>query len=105
MIETGLERADREECRWRILRVLDAGRPRCVADTLIWRALADIDMPLTLEGIRRELKYLEGKKLVNLRRRRGDEVWQATLTSDGVDYVDFTSDDLPGISRPPKYWG
>jgi hypothetical protein len=32
-----LEQKQREEARWRILRVLDAGRPISVSETIIWR--------------------------------------------------------------------
>jgi len=34
-----LEQKQREEARWRILRVLDAGRPIAVSETIVWRVL------------------------------------------------------------------
>ena len=46
-----IERAQREETRWRILRCLDAGRPGFVAETIIYRVLVDIHLPMTPNGV------------------------------------------------------
>jgi hypothetical protein len=37
-----LEQRQREEARWRILRVVDAGRPIAVSEQIVWRVLSDI---------------------------------------------------------------
>jgi len=37
-----LEQKEREEARWRILRVLDAGRPVGVNESILWRVLHDV---------------------------------------------------------------
>src|SRR5258708_33392494 len=37
-----LEQKQREDARWRILRVLDAGRPIPVSENIVWRVLHDI---------------------------------------------------------------
>src|SRR5882672_974229 len=39
-----LEKRQREEARWRILRVVDAGRPIAVTEQVVWRVLADIKL-------------------------------------------------------------
>src|SRR5271163_1654703 len=52
-----LEQKNREEARWRMLRVVDAGRPIAVSEQIIWRVLADIKLSLSLNTVRRELSY------------------------------------------------
>lgn len=103
MHEVDLERAAREEARWRILRALDAGRPIAVAETIILRTLQDIQLPITPHGLRRELAYLEDRGLVEVGGRDGP-VWTAELTRYGVDVVEYTVACDPGIARPKK-WG
>ena len=103
MNEIDLEKAQREEARWRILRALDAGRPRPVAETIIWRTLTDISLPITPHGTRRELDYLEERGLVKIT-AKDSPTWLAELTRDGIDVVEYTIDVEPGIARPKKWW-
>lgn len=103
MHEVDLDRAQREEVRWRILRALDAGRPSPVAETVIYRALADIDIPLSPKGLRRELGYLADRDLVELLNTQ-EPTWSARLTRWGVDFVEYTIEAQPGIARPPKWY-
>ena len=53
-----LERARREQIRWRILRTLDAGRPGAVFERLILDVLNSVDLQVTGHELRRELDYL-----------------------------------------------
>ncbi len=101
MNQIDLERAQREEARWRILRVLDIGRPRGLAETVIWRTLNDIELPITPQGVRRELNYLRGRGLVTITGEDA-ETWIAALTHDGIDVVEYTVACQSGIARPPK---
>lgn len=98
-----LEQKRREEARWRILRVLDAGRPIAVSENIIWRVLNDVRLPLSLSAIRRELDYLCDLELVEL---EGEDActWFAKLSARGVDVVEYTIDAPPGVARPKKYW-
>lgn len=98
-----LEQKRREEARWRILRVLDAGRPIAVSENIIWRVLNDVRLPLSLSAIRRELDYLRDLELVEL---EGEDAstWFAKLSARGVDVVEYTIDAPPGVARPKKYW-
>lgn len=98
-----LEKAKREELRWRILRVLDAGRPEPVPETIILRALSDAALSATPSELRRELDYLENRKMVDIHGRGTSPVWTAELTHLGVDLVEYTVPCNPGIARPPKY--
>jgi hypothetical protein len=64
-----LEQKNREEARWRMLRVVDAGRPIAVSEQIIWRVLADIKLSLSLNTVRRELSYRRRVQLPGPRRR------------------------------------
>ena len=98
-----LEQKQREEARWRILRVVDAGRPSVVSEQIIWRVLADIKLAFSLNAVRRELSYLADLGLVELEgQERG--TWFARLTAHGVDVVEYNQTAPAGIARPRKYW-
>ena len=98
-----LEKISREEVRWRILRVLDAGRPLPVSETLIYRAMHDVSLPTSPRELRRELDYLESSRLVQIEERDCPE-WLVRLTSAGVDVVEYSTPAPAGIKRPRKYW-
>ncbi len=103
MHEIDLEKAIREETRWRILRALDAGRPLPVSETVIFRALADSTLPITPSQLRRELDYLRDKDLIELE-NEDQPTWGAALTGYGVDVVEYTVNAPAGINRPKKWW-
>jgi hypothetical protein len=98
-----LSKAQREESRWRILRTLDAGRPFPLAELVIWRVLTDIQLPIGLTGVRREIAYLEAKGLARILNPAEAEL-QVELTALGIDVLEYAVDCPPGIGRPPKYW-
>jgi DNA-binding transcriptional ArsR family regulator len=98
-----LEQKQREEARWRMLRVVDAGRPIAVSEQIIWRVLADIKISLSLNTVRRELAYLRDLGLIELE-GEGTETWFAKLTASGVDVVEYNFPSPAGVARPRKYW-
>ncbi|HEY1851562.1 MAG TPA: hypothetical protein VGG60_11100 [Candidatus Binataceae bacterium] len=98
-----LEQKQREEARWRILRVLDAGRPIAVSESIVWRVLHDIRLPMSVNSVRREITYLRDLALLEIE-GEGTEVWFAKLTAQGVDVVEYTLDAPAGVARPRKYW-
>jgi hypothetical protein len=98
-----LEQKNREEARWRMLRVVDAGRPIAVSEQIIWRVLADIKLSLSLNTVRRELTYLRDLGLLELEGETG-ETWFAKLTASGVDVVEYNFPSPAGLARPRKYW-
>jgi hypothetical protein len=98
-----LEQKNREEARWRMLRVIDAGRPIAVSEQIIWRVLSDIKLSLSLIAVRRELAYLRDLRLVELE-GEGSETWFAKLTASGVDVVEYNFPSPAGVARPRKYW-
>jgi len=98
-----IEQKQREEARWRMLRVIDAGRPIAVSEQIIWRVLADIKLRLSLNSIRRELSYLSALELVELEGEDTD-TWFAKLTAKGVNVVEYTIAPPAGVARPRRYW-
>jgi len=98
-----LEQRQREEARWRILRVVDAGRPVAVCEQIVWRVLTDIKLGLSLNQVRRELSYLRDLGLLELEGEDSD-IWFAKLTAQGVDVVEYTAKAPAGVARPRKYW-
>jgi hypothetical protein len=98
-----LEQKQREEARWRILRVLDAGRPIAVSENIIWRVLHDIRLPMSVSSVRREVDYLRDLGLVEIE-GEGTETWFAKLAAQGVDVVEYTVNAPAGVARPRKYW-
>jgi len=93
----------KEVLRWRIMQTLNVGRPYSVGEDTILATVAGDDMPITPLDLRREMHYLEDRKLVILSGKKSP-VWTAELTHYGVDVVEYTVDCFPGIARPPKYW-
>ncbi|MDB5107943.1 MAG: hypothetical protein JWM69_884 [Candidatus Binatus sp.] len=98
-----LEQKKREEARWRMLRVVDAGRPIAVSEQIIWRVLSDIKLSLSLNSVRRELTYLHDLGLCELEGQDADH-WFAKLTASGVDVIEYTTKAPAGVARPRKYW-
>jgi hypothetical protein len=98
-----LEQKQREEARWRTLRVLDAGRPIAVSENIVWRILNDVSLSLSISVLRRELDYLRTLGLIEIEGQQTG-TWYARLTARGVDVVEYTIDAPPGVGRPRKYW-
>jgi len=96
-----IEQRQREEARWRILRVVDAGRPVAVSEQIIWRVLADIKLSFSQIAVRRELTYLRDHGLVELE-GVDSGIWFARLTATGVDVVEYSQDAPAGVARPRK---
>ena len=94
-----VEQKRREEARWRVLRVVDAGRPIGVSEQIIWRVLADIKLSLSIKAIRCELAYLRDLGLLELEGEESD-TWFAKLTASGVDVVEYTVPSPAGVARP-----
>jgi len=103
MHEIDLEKAQREESRWRILRALDAGRPLPVSETVLFRVLSDSSLPITPQQLRRELSYLAEKDLVTLK-DEDQPTWGASLSAYGIDVVEYSVRAPAGINRPDKWW-
>lgn len=95
-----LEKFRREEIRWRILRIADAGRPIGVTETQTYRVLHDCGFVLGPAELRREVEYLKTKDLIEFALKK-DGTWWLKLTAVGIDFVEYATPDLLGIDRPP----
>ena len=98
-----MEKARREQIRWLVMVAVNAGRPWPVAEALILSAIQSVPVQCTALELRREMDYLEDRRLVTLKRLDGAP-WTAELTRHGVDFIEYTIDAEPGIARPKKYW-
>jgi hypothetical protein len=100
-MDIDMERARREEMRWLILRALYAAQPMGTSEAIIRNALEPVIPDATELEIRKELDYLEERELAKVERNR--PVWFAKINNHGIDFVEYTVDCRPGISRPRKW--
>ena len=95
-----IERMQREDARWKMLRVIDAGRPVGVNEGIMRRVLSDLKLPSSQAELRRELTYLRDLELVEIGEANGE--WYAMATAAGVAVVEYTAPAPAGIARPAK---
>lgn len=91
----------REHIRWILLRALDNARPEGTNESVLLMTLQGLYADTTQQEIRRELAYLEDRRLVEVTNRHTG-LWHAELMRYGVDVVEYTVECEPGIARPPK---
>lgn len=89
--------------RWYILLTLNNARPIGAYEELVLATVQGIYTDATALELRRELDYLEDRKLVDLKKEPCGR-WFADLTRYGVDVVEYTVECEPGIARPGKYY-
>lgn len=97
-LKTKLELARIKMVRYRILKVLDAGRPYPVGDGLLVEVLVDADLNVTQHETRRALQYLCDKGYVEIKDQHTH--WEARLLPRGVDYLENAAIQDDGIARP-----
>ena len=98
-----LEQARKRMARWRVMKTLDIGRPLPIGEGLMLEGIADADLELTITQLKRNLQYLEGKDYVKLTmiKQPGDhDHIEIALTAKGIDFVEGSIADDPGIARP-----
>ena len=93
----------RESMRWNILLTLNNARPIGAYEELVLSTIQAIYPDATALELRRELDYLAGRSLVELKKEPSG-LWFADVTRYGVDIAEYTVDCQPGIARPVKYW-
>ena len=99
------EKLEREDLRWRILQCLHISGIHVMREMYIWRVLNDLEFFPSINSLRQELDYLEQKKLVvNTKKKtlHGFE-WISQLTAEGIDFAEYASGEIVGITRPPEY--
>lgn len=98
-----MEKQRREQLRWILMLALNHARPYGAAEIVLVGTAQGVYPDATNLEIRRELHYLDDRKLVEIEKSPSGP-WRAELTRYGVDVVEYTVDCLPGIARPAKYW-
>ena len=93
-----LQHAKVKMIRYRILAILDAGRPLPVGESLILDILIDADLDATMNDVRRALQYLNDKRFVEIVKHPTH--WDARLLPDGIDYLEDSDARDVGIVRP-----
>jgi hypothetical protein len=102
-VNIDLAKQRREQLRWILLLALNHARPIGAQEAVLLGTAQGIYPDATPLEVRRELDYLEGRKLVEIERTPSGP-WRAELIRYGVDIVEYTIDCEPGIARPAKYW-
>lgn len=94
-----LQRARREDMRWHLLAAINLARPVGIYTEPVLAIVRSVYPDATHQEVRRELDYLEARQLVTIAKDPVDR-WTLDLTRLGIDFVEYTIDAQPGISRP-----
>jgi len=86
-----------------LLLALNNARPEELVEEIIQSTMRSIYPDATAIEVRRELEYLAGRDLVQIRKEPSGR-WWGKLTRHGVDIAEYTIACEPGIARPEKYW-
>ena len=87
-------------CVYRILKILDTGRPLPVGEGLIAEILTDVDLEVTHRELRRALDYLQSKEYVEIVKPKDGTHWLCKLTAKAIDYLEDSDIVEQGIARP-----
>ncbi|PAV07259.1 hypothetical protein CBG25_05055 [Arsenophonus sp. ENCA] len=98
-----LEPLRRASLRWSLLLALHKARPYSTSEVLLTEVARAIYPDATPLEVRQELDYLEDSALLTVTRQPSGQ-WFADLNAAGVDLVEYTTPDMPGIARPVRYW-
>jgi len=93
-----IQKARREQTRWRVLCWLDAHRPERMTDLALLALVQTLYQDATIHELQRELDYLADRNLLSIKRK--GERWAMRLTYQGVDIVEYTVPCPDGIGRP-----
>ena len=94
----------REALRWYLLLTLYNAEPVGCYEEVLMSTLSAIYPDTTMHEIRRELGYVESRRLISVKREPSGR-WFAELERYGTDIVEYTIECEPGIARPVKTWG
>jgi hypothetical protein len=93
------EKFRREEIRWRILQTLYTNAPLPTKQEWVVSALCGLELQTNKAEVIGQLAYLAGKSLVEIVDRGRNGIF-GVLTPNGVDYVEYATPEVPGITRP-----
>ena len=98
-----MQKVRRESLRWLLLLALNNSRPIAAHESLLLQIARAIYSDATEIELRRELDYLEGRKMVSITRHPAG-FWTTEPTALGTDIAEYTVECHAGIARPEKYW-
>jgi len=96
-----IEQQRRAAARWTILRILDAGRPVGVNDSVMLSILVEEKFLASWRDLQRECDYLHALSLLTFEDET-EESFAAKLTAPGIDIVEYNAPAPAGIARPAK---
>ena len=94
-----LQKIRRESIRWHLLSAVNLSRPYGMYTEALLPIVQSVYHDATHHEIRRELDYLEEREMVHINKDPLDR-WMVDLTRTGIEFVEYTIDAQPGISRP-----
>lgn len=92
-------KARREAMRWHLLSAVNLARPYGMYTEALLPIVQSVYPDATHQEVRRELDYLEEREMVHIKKDPLDR-WMVDLTRYGIDFVEYTIDAQPGVSRP-----
>lgn len=89
----------REAMRWHLLSAINLSRPVGIYTEPLLAIVQSVYPDATHQEVRVQLDYLEAREMVHIAKDPTDR-WMTDLTRTGIDFVEYTIDAQPGISRP-----
>lgn len=94
-----MQKIRREDMRWHLLATVNVSRPQGIYTEALLPVIQAVYPDATQHEIRRELDYLEERHLAHIKKDPMDR-WFVDLTRFGIDFVEYSIEAQPGISRP-----
>ncbi|MBX3588780.1 MAG: hypothetical protein KF796_19280 [Ramlibacter sp.] len=94
-----MQKIRREAMRWNLLYAINLSRPYGTYTEVLLTIIQSNYQDATHLEVRTELDYLEERQMVHIK-RDGMDRWFVELTRTGIDFVEYTIEAEPGISRP-----
>ena len=89
----------REAMRWHLLSAVNLSRPSGIYTEPLVEIVRSVYPDATHKEVRVQLDFLEEREMVRITKDPMDR-WMVDLTRTGIDFVEYTIDAQPGISRP-----
>lgn len=94
-----IQKIRREDMRWHLLATVNMSRPHGIYTEALLPIIQSVYPDATHLELRRELDYLEERHLARIKKDPMDR-WFVDLTRFGIDFVEYSIEAQPGVSRP-----
>lgn len=94
-----MQKVRREQIRWYLLVTANISRPSGIYTEAMLPIIQATYQDATHQEVRRELDYLEERRLVRIKRDHMSR-WFVETTRYGIDMVEYTINCEPGVARP-----